>query len=200
MPNPTYPQGTVRALLHSDAVTPATREAMLSRLDAKLTAPQFFEAGEMATLRAACARLVPQNEREIPVELACAIDERLAQSKGDGWRYDAMPPDAQAYRRGLSGLDESANLEQGAPFAALSDAQQDAVLRDVQNGEARGEVWKTMPAARFFEELLAEATENYYAHPLAQEEIGYAGFADAPGWVEIGLNGREAREPEANHV
>ncbi|MBW3634848.1 MAG: GMC family oxidoreductase [Armatimonadetes bacterium] len=52
-----------------------------------------------------------------------------------------------------------------------------------------------MPSPRFFEELLAEATEHYYAHPLAQEEIGYAGFADAPGWKRIGLDERENREP-----
>jgi hypothetical protein len=52
-----------------------------------------------------------------------------------------------------------------------------------------------MPANRFFEELLVLATETYYAHPLAQEEIGYAGMADAAGWQAIGLDEREAHEP-----
>ncbi len=200
MPNPTYPPNTVRALLHSDAVTPPTRAALLERLDAQPQAPQFFDAAEMATLRAACARLIPQCERENPIEIASSIDERLAAGKGDGWRYDALPPDGEAFRRGLRGLDQSADGEHNAPFAALNETQQDAILGSVQNGAARGEVWQTLSGARFFEELLADATENYYAHPLAQEEIGYAGFADAPGWVEIELNQREAREPEANHV
>jgi len=59
-------------------------------------------------------------------------------------------------------------------------------------------MWRTLPAARFFEELLAEVVETYYAHPLAQEEIGYAGMADAPGWRAIGLDEREERDPARN--
>ena len=43
--------------------------------------------------------------------------------------------------------------------------------------------------------MLAELTETYYAHPLAQEEIGYVGMADLPAWTKIGLNEREEREP-----
>ena len=200
MPNPTYPPNTVRALIQSDAVTPPTRDALLSRLDAPPHSPQFFDEAEMATLRAACARLIPQTDRAVPLEIASPTDERLAKGKGDGWRYDTMPPDGTAYRIGLRGLNQSADLSHGAPFVALNGEDQDAILRDVQTGKARGEIWKTLPSARFFEEMLGEATENYYCHPLAQEEIGYAGFADAPGWVEIGLNQREAREAEANHV
>ncbi len=76
--------------------------------------------------------------------------------------------------------------------------QQDAVLGSVQNEEAAGATWNLLPSRRFFEELLAEVTEIYYAHPLAQEEIGYAGMADAPGWTRIGLDEREEREPQAN--
>ncbi len=66
-------------------------------------------------------------------------------------------------------------------------------LHRIQRAEAPGETWKAMPANKFFEELLAEATTNYYAHPIAQEEIGYAGMADVPGWQRIGLNEREER-------
>ena len=55
-----------------------------------------------------------------------------------------------------------------------------------------------MDAGRFFEELLAELTENYYAHPLAQEEIGYVGMADLPKWVNIGLNEKDDREVAAS--
>jgi hypothetical protein len=44
--------------------------------------------------------------------------------------------------------------------------------------------------------MLAELTEYYYAHPLAQEEIGYVGMADAHGWTRLGLNELEPREPE----
>ena len=62
------------------------------------------------------------------------------------------------------------------------------------SGRPPGPVWQTLDAARFFEEMLSELTATYYAHPLAQQEIGYAGFADLPGWTRIGLDEREARE------
>ena len=49
-------------------------------------------------------------------------------------------------------------------------------------GEAPGENWQEVLQDKFFEEMLAELAESYYAHPLAQEEIGYVGMADVPGW------------------
>jgi hypothetical protein len=67
----------------------------------------------------------------------------------------------------------------------------------VQRGDVEGGVWDTLPAQRFFEELLAEAVECYYSHPLAQEEIGYVGMADAHGWQAISLNRLEPWEPRA---
>ncbi|UOQ73077.1 gluconate 2-dehydrogenase subunit 3 family protein [Hymenobacter cellulosilyticus] len=96
----------------------------------------------------------------------------------------------------MGGIRESARVMFGAPFEQLTGLQQDAVLQAVQNETAPGPIWDTLSANRFFEELLAEMTENYYAHPLAHEEIGYAGMADVPGWSKIGLNEKEDREPE----
>lgn len=52
-----------------------------------------------------------------------------------------------------------------------------------------------MDAALYFEELLALVVDIYYAHPLASEEIGYTGMADAHGWQAIGLDERETHEP-----
>ena len=69
-----------------------------------------------------------------------------------------------------------------------------AVLQDLAEGHPPGPAWETLDAVRFFEELLAELTETYYAHPLAQEEIGYVGMADLPAWTKIGLNEKDDRE------
>jgi hypothetical protein len=132
-----------------------------------------------------------------PIDLAGPIDGRLAQGEGDGWRYDQMPPDGEAHRRGLQALDESARLLCDASFAELDDRRQDELLLLVQRDEVSGGLWETMQASRFFEELLAGATESYYSHPLAQEEIGYVGMADAHGWQAIGLNELEPWEPKA---
>ncbi|WP_240731526.1 gluconate 2-dehydrogenase subunit 3 family protein [Hymenobacter radiodurans] len=98
---------------------------------------------------------------------------------------------------GLGGINQAAESLFQQEFRALTPDEQASVLELVQVGEAPGEAWQTVPAVRFFEEMLAELTELYYAHPLAQEEIGYVGMADAPGWTRLGLNELEPREPEA---
>ena len=186
--------GDVRALLATDLVTPATRRALLERLSApRVDTGRFFDAATLHTLQAVCARLLPQPERADPIDLAGCIDARLADGKGDGWRYDVLPADSEAYRLGMRELDRHAQAMGGAPFHALQSAEQDRVLVDFQRGDVPS--WTGEAARRFFEELLAEATESYYSHPLAQQEIGYAGMADAPGWQAIGLDQREAREP-----
>jgi len=203
MTSKTYPRGTVRALVDTDFVTPATREVLKSRLvpdDAPPLAdsqPRFFDSETFDTLRAACARLIPQADRPRPVDLAGALDERLADGKCDGWRYSQMPPDGEAYRRGLFGLNESARAMFGMAFYEIDASSQDEVLMAVQRNEAQGQTWMSLPARRFFEELLAELTECYYSDPLSQEEIGYVGFADAHGWQALGLNELEAHEPRA---
>jgi gluconate 2-dehydrogenase gamma chain len=200
MEAPRYPAGTLRALLASDHVTPATREVLVSRLDAvPKTSPRVFDDASFATLRAACDRLIPQPDRSTPIDLAGAVDDRLARNEGNGWRYATMPPDAEAYRLGLRGIDECAASMFGVRFVDLEARQQDDVLRSVQDGTTAGPSWMHVPAKRFFEELLAELVESYYSHPLGQEEIGYVGFADAHGWQAIGLDKLEEHEPRPVH-
>ncbi len=190
-----YPDGTVRALLTTNQVTDATRQALTQRLEAPARQPQFFSANEFALLQAVCDRLIPQTDRPERIDMAGAIDERLTQNTSNGWRYDIMPTDGDAYRLGLQGVNESAQIMSGHPFQMLTGEQQSDVLKAVQQQKAPGVTWQHLSADRFFEELLAEAAEIYYSHPLAQEEIGYVGMADVPTWQRIGLNQLEDREP-----
>ncbi|MBT9392038.1 gluconate 2-dehydrogenase subunit 3 family protein [Hymenobacter sp. NST-14] len=192
-----YPAGTVRALLQTDLVTPATRAALEARLAPQTDyAPQFFDADTYQLLRAVAARVFPQPERETPIELAPNVDKRLLEGRADGWRYDAMPPDREAYRLGLGGINQAAQAAFRQDFVELTTEQQDVIIGQLAAGEAPGENWQQVPQDKFFEEMLAELAESYYAHPLAQEEIGYVGMADVPGWTHIGLNELEPREPE----
>jgi hypothetical protein len=162
--------------------------------------PHFFDSLTFHTLRAVCDRLIPQAGRADPVDLAAALDERLADGACDGWRYASMPPDEDAYVRGLHGVNEAAQAQFSVDFVALDTEQQDQVLLHVQRGDAQGTTWDTVPAERFFEELLAELCECYYSDPLTQEEIGYVGMADAHGWQAIALNQRAAHEPQAQDM
>lgn len=190
-----YPTGTISELLKTDQVTEPTRQALTERFNAPhRLEPTFFTVDEYDLLRIICDRLIPQTDQ---IDLVGAVDERLAANKTNGWRYDTMPADGEAYRLGLKGMDESAQLLFGNPFRHIPDEQQDEVIRAVQRAEAPGNVWQTLPADHFFEELLAEIVEIYYSHPQAQEAIGYVGMADVPTWQRIGLNQLEDREPRA---
>lgn len=197
MTSPHYPAGTVRALLQSDLVTEATRAALLPRLNTTPYTPRFFDAGTYELLRAVAARIYPQPDREPPIELAPTVDKRLSEGDSDGWRYDSMPPDRESYRLGLGGINQAAQGLLQRPFMELSPAQQDQVIGTLANGTAPGDNWRQLPIERFFEELLAELTEAYYSHPLAQEEIGYVGMADVPGWQRVEPDHLEDREPKA---
>ena len=204
-----YPRGVVRALLASDLMTPPTRQALEARLQASEEmqdadpAPRYFEITAFATLEAVCARLLVLDMEDVPSgrEIASGIDKRLSEGKGNGWRYDQLPADGATYRLALAGLDEEANaVNAGAKFPALTPDAQETILRSVCAGseELSGSVWKTIAPSRFFEEILAEVVEIYYSHPLAQEEIGYVGMADARGWKRFGLNVLESWEPRTN--
>ncbi len=198
MRNDHYPEGTVRALLQTDFVTENTRAVLINRLEKQETVtPLFFNDTAFATLRSVCARLIPQPNRSQKIDIAGMLDEQLAAGKGNGWRYDQMPPDKEAYTLGLQGVDETAVLMFGNAFILLTAEDQDDVLKAVQSGSVEGKVWEQLPANLFFEELLASIVEIYYSHPLAKEEIGEVAFADAKGWQKTGLNEQEQWEPLA---
>ncbi len=191
-----YPKGTVRRLLETDAVTEPTRTALEKRLrETDDYQPKFFDAAEFALLDAVCRWLIIQDEGSDFVDCAAFVDKSLNENESNGWRYNELPNDAETFRGGLGGINETAQNKFGAEFVRLNEFQQNEILTEIQNGTAAGEIWKTLSAELFFEELLAKAVEVYYAHPFAQERIGYVGMADAPGWTQIGLNELESREP-----
>lgn len=202
------PAADLDALIDGSLVTPTTRAALRRRLTPRET-PRLLDEPARALLGAVCRRLVPHGEDLAGEDLAGAdfASEDLAGAveakfvAGDGWRYDALPPDGQALRLGLAGIGEAARALFGRDFAGLAAADQDAVLALVQRGEAPGAAWARLPAPRFFEELLAAAAEAAYAHPAVQAGIGYLGFADARGWRQVGLDAPpEAPEPGAGEA
>ncbi len=168
---------TIFELLDSDFVTAPTRRVLLERLNADENPPRFFDEREFEILKSVCAALAPS--AVVPGEFAAgAIDSRLAENKGNGWRYAAMPTDAEVYRTSLTELDRLARENFGETFAALANDKRREILRRVKNKETGFE----LSHDRFLEEICAEFVELFYSHPLVLEEIGYVGFADAKGW------------------
>ena len=78
----------------------------------------FFTAEEEPAARALLDRLLAQDE-DPRVPVFEVIDERLAERHGDGYRYEDLPDDPEAWRRSIAALDETARSDFGQPFAQL---------------------------------------------------------------------------------
>ena len=196
-----YPTGVVPALLNSDLVTPATTKAIERRMAAGVdNEPVVLSPEPLVVLSAIAGRMMPQSDRATPIDLAGEFVRRLAAGVGDGWRYADLPPDAEMFDRGLRAVDVSSMDMFSAGFASLTFAQQDDLLHEVQFGRVSGPAWHGIKPKLFFQELLVALVEIYYADPVALDEVGFAGMADARGWQAIGLDDRAAYEPIATSV
>jgi len=139
--------------------------------DSKVPSGQFLDAHEMKTLSAACARLIPQPEREPFLGIARTIDFRLAAERAGQWAGTAHFLGAEAFRLGLRGLDELSRTRLRRDFADLDALRQDQILASVQRGIVVGESWAQISPRRFFEELLHETTEIYHTAPVTEEAV-----------------------------
>ena len=137
-----------------------------------------------------------QNTEERIFNPAGTIDKRLAANKADGWRYDIMPDDRIAYVIGIDGIDEFAFAMFKKSFQELYLSDQIYLLEKIQKGETIGNNWNDIIPSLFFEDLLAEVTAIFYSHPFVQQQIGFVGMADANGWNNIGLDSKDAIEPD----
>jgi hypothetical protein len=179
-----------------------TREVVRKRLE-EIPPIRFFTEDEARALTCVAERIVPQPDRSEAekVPIVPWIDEKLHQDKRDGYRYEEMPPQREAWHLGLKGINETAAaLFEGKEFADLDPLSQDVVLTHVARGDPPGASWRLLPAARFFKDLLCSTiVKIYYAHPVAWNEIGYNGPSSPRGHVrkwEGGVDPWEA--PEAN--
>jgi hypothetical protein len=174
-----------------------TREVIRRRLG-EVPERRFFSTTEWRTLEAVADRLVPQPDRPHPIPIVPWIDEKLHRNDRDGFRYDDMPVLRDAWRLGLAAIDQESRGRFQADFPSLSLDQQDTVLRAIQAGDVHGEAWACLPAQRFFSTvLLKEVVGEYYAHPLAWNEVGFGGPASPRGYVRLGIDQRDPWEAGA---
>jgi len=177
-----------------------TREVVRKRLE-DIPQIRFFTDEEARLLQAIAERIVPQPDRseEEKIPIVPWIDEKLYEDKRDGYRYEGLPPQREAWRLGLAGVDESARmLFGGKQFIKLDPISQDVVLTHVERGDPPGDIWRQLPAARFFRSVLClSVVKIYYAHPKAWSEVGYNGPSSPRGHVrkwEGGIDPWEAHE------
>jgi gluconate 2-dehydrogenase gamma chain len=170
----------------------------------------FFTPGEAAMVEAMVDRLIPADHLSPGgKDCGCAvyIDRQLAGSFGkaerlytggpfavglstQGYQGDLTP--AGRYRMGLRALNDYSHATYRKDFVSLTQMQQDAVLTGLDGG---GVVLKLKPGfgtKEFFEMVLANTMEGFFADPL------YGGNRGMAGWKMIGFPG--ARYDYRDHI
>jgi hypothetical protein len=157
---------------------------------------RFFSLLEAQTAGELFDLLLDQHqEPRVPVlEL---IDARLAKDETDGWRYETMPKDPDAWRRSLAALDADSVARYGTAFASLERGSQAVLIQAVQ--DLKDEQWHGMPASQVWSLWTRYACTAFYSHPLAWQEMGFAGPAYPRGHKNIGVDRRDSFEVPDHH-
>ncbi|HSR11673.1 MAG TPA: gluconate 2-dehydrogenase subunit 3 family protein [Thermodesulfobacteriota bacterium] len=174
----------------------ATRRVVLDRVH---NVPPFrhFGPDQRAVLEALCERVIPQSDKppDRRVPIAPWIDQMAMSNVEEGFRFDDMPPNHLAWERGLEGLNQTAEEMFGRSFCLLGGAEQDRVLEEIRGGNPPGDVWKTMPASRWWKHIAVRQISGiYYSHPFAWDEIGFGGPAYPRGYLALNFGQPEPWE------
>jgi hypothetical protein len=169
-----------------------TAGVVLARL-APIADLSFFTMTENATMSALCDLLLGQDsEPRVPV--VALIDARLAAGETDGWHYDDLPEDSQAWRETLGFLDDDATVRHAQPFTRLPRERQALLVQEVQDLANDGERWHGYPASQVWSLWTRYSSTAFYSHPWAWNEIGFGGPAYPRGYKNRAVDGREGWE------
>lgn len=166
----------------------ATRNVVLERVT-QVKPIRFFSPEEARTMQAVVDRVLPQEDRtparRIPV--LPGIDERLFINRIEGYQYEDMPSDQEAYRIGVRAFEAMAQGMHGRRFDQLKTLEQETILRSIHKAKPLGaeEIWKQLNIERFWSLLVGDVCSVYYAHPWAWDEVGYGGPAYPRGYMRL---------------
>lgn len=172
----------------------ATRRVVVNRVDSPPPLA-FFSQEEFAFWTAVFGHLIPQTDRAFDrqIPLVAPLDHRLHMNQTAGYRYETMPQDRDAYRLGREAISEEASHQYGSNFLSLPYREQDLVLKAIhdEKPQAAHEIWNSMSVSRFWQLMMGDAIDAYYAHPWAWDEIGFGGPAYPRAYTRL-----ERGEPE----
>ena len=166
----------------------ATAGVVLARIspDREL---RFFTKDEEPTARALFDLLLGQHD-EPKVPVTEMVDVRLKAGETDGWRYEDMPEDGDAWHQGLNALDEEARERFGRRFHELDVDDQGGLVQEVQDAKE----WRGFNAKHLWSLWTRYACAAFYSHPWAWNEIGFGGPAYPRGYKNMGIDAREEWE------
>jgi gluconate 2-dehydrogenase gamma chain len=158
----------------------------------------YFTEPESAFIEAAVERLIPTDALGPGARsagVAFFIDQQLVGAFGTAAKmyrngpwgagtpmqgYQLRQTPAELYRQGIMATEAYCSKTYQSRFAALTSAQQDDVLKGLDGGTI---TFENVPAKAFFEMLLQNTTEGFFADPL------YGGNRDKVGWKLVGFPG-----------
>jgi len=147
----------------------------------------FFTDREVSVARPLVDLLLGQHDERLVPALEL-IDTRLARGETDGWHYDDLPEDPDAWRQTLAWLDEDAQAAHQLPFARVGVDTQCALIQTVQDLSQDGKDWHTYPASQVWSLWTRYACTAFYSHPYAWSEIGFGGPAYPRGYLNLGVD------------
>ena len=169
-----------------------TRETVLERLKVGARTLQFFRPEEDATVRAFCDTVTAQDgEPRVPV--VEMLDKKYTEGLLDGYQYDDMPDDRDAWRMVLQGLNETAQTRYGKSFAECDVTARNAICGDFHRATLQGGSWDRLSVKHAWQMCTRAILAEFYSHPWAWNEIGFGGPAYPRGWMRFGELG--VREP-----
>jgi gluconate 2-dehydrogenase gamma chain len=158
----------------------------------------FFTGPESAFVEAAVERLIPADANGPGAKdagVAYFIDQQLNGVfgvAGNSYRsgpwlrgtpmqgYQLRQTPAELYRQGIAAVNDHCATTYRKTFDALDAAHQDAVLQGLDTGTI---AFDAPPSKAFFELLLQNTIEGFFADPL------YGGNRDKAGWKLVGFPG-----------
>ncbi len=172
----------------------ATRKVIEERVSRQKPI-RFFTQDEARTMYAVVDRILPQDDRtdERRIPILPSLDERLFENRLEGYRFEDMPPDQEAYRIAARAFEQMAQALHGRAFHELERREQEEILKSVHQAKplAAQELWGQMNIERFWPLLVSDVIAVYYAHPWAWDEIGFGGPSYPRGYMRL-----EEGEPE----
>jgi Gluconate 2-dehydrogenase subunit 3 len=177
----------------------ATGDVVSQRIE-EVPPIRFFSPQEAALLDAVINRLMPQDDRSEArtIPILPVIDERLYKNSLNGFRYEDMPPDQEAYRLGIKAVDEMAQSRFRQSFVELTVHRQELILKSLHDEKPDPEhpAWQRMPVHRFWALLMEDCVTAYYSHPWSWDEIGFGGPAYPRGYMRLENGLREPWEKD----
>jgi gluconate 2-dehydrogenase gamma chain len=184
------------------ALLPPALHAGAAERSAQAYVPRYFTSAEWNFINAAVDRLIPADSAG-PGGVEAGVPEFLDRQLDSPYGYGAFaymqgpflkdsPPQLgyqlsytprELYRLGIAAADAESRKLHARLFFELEAPQQEEFLSQLEHGAVQ---LAGPPAQTFFEQLLANVKEGYFADPI------YGGNRHMGGWKMIGFPGARA--------